>query len=200
MFFNPLFTVGNIVFQFQKFFVADSRAVCETAAVPEVLAFGFKSCFPRTFKNEGLFFFCDTEGDSDWFLYRLCCFFVSVSFVSHFDQMRVMPCREKKMIPWKKSHLRSENIIYLNFCKITNQVIWSDISNTRQNQRLCILQEMGFERWFCMDFMSVFSVKLAFCTVMFKNQMRLRLVISKFAPKNLSFFSYTNKIGSNFEK
>ena len=49
-------------------------------------------------------------------------------------------------------------------------------------------------------FMSVFSVKLAFCTVMFKNQMRLRLVISKFAPKNLSFFSYTNKIGSNFEK
>jgi hypothetical protein len=104
-----------------------------------------------------LFFFCDTEGDSDWFLYRLCCFFVSVSFVSHFDQMRVMPCREKKMIPWKKSHLRSENIIYLNFCKITNQVIWSDISNTRQNQRLCILQEMGFERWFCMD-LWVFSL------------------------------------------
>ena len=26
--------------------------------------------------------------------------------------MRVMPCREKKMTPWKKSHLRSENTIY----------------------------------------------------------------------------------------
>ena len=51
-----------------------------------------------------------------------------------------------------------------------------------------------------MDFVSVFSVKPAFCTVMFENQVRLKMMISKFAPKNLSFFSYTNKVGSNFEK